>query len=164
MLEFMLSRLTMSLCAVIILLTLAPIVYSLSQGEEGLNSYDSLEELGLRFDELATSPGEVKLELFIKDYLQLESDYFILRQSSLWFVSVDGRSARSIPDGLRIFMVSGSSNIEVGEARLGWSSIVTLSKRSNQFGVNIEVYIENLDATSITLEANISTSSRLLYM
>jgi hypothetical protein len=164
MLEFMLSRLTMSLCAVIILLTLAPMVYSLPQGEDGLNSFDSLEELGSRFDEMATSPGEVKLELSIKDYLQSESDYFILCQQSLWFVNVDGRSVRSIPDGLRIFMVSGSSNMEVGEARLGWSSIVVLSKRSNLFGVNMEVYIENLDATSNTLAANISTSSRLLYM
>ena len=162
MLEFMLSRLTMSICAIIVLLTLAPWAYSLPQAGEVVNSLDSLEELASRFDEVATAPGEAKLELAVRDYLQQEGDRFILRQNSLWFVNKEIQNARPIPEGFRIYVSSGIAEVEVEEAQLEWASMLSLSKHLARNQVIMEVHIENLEATSETFSPNLSTSSMLL--
>jgi hypothetical protein len=162
MIEFMLSRLTMSLCAVIIILTLAPLMYSLPLDENDEGSCSSLEVLVSRFDELSSTPGESKLELTIRDYLMDEDDNFILRKQSLMLICEEGCSVRPFQEGIRIFLASDTSEVEVEEAKLGWASIMVLSKIPTQYGAILEAHIENLEATSDTLAANMSTSSKLL--
>lgn len=162
MMEFMLSRLTLSLCAAIVLITLAPLMCSFYLGENDQSSCDSLEALVSRFDELSSSHGEVKLELAIQDYLNDEGDNFILHKRTLTLISSEGSTARPIQESIRIYVSTGSLEVEVEEAKLGWTSKMTLIKGPSQSGAIVEAHIENLEATSVTLAANMSTSSKVL--
>jgi len=162
MLEFMLSRLTMSVCAIIVLLTLAPVVCSIPWSTEGTPSRTALEELALRFQEVAIAPGDARLMIALSDYLDEEGEYLVLRQGSLWLMSGAVQEARPLPEGFQIYVPSYSGEIKVEQARLEWASTLTLSKSVIRDMPILEAHIENLEATSETFSAKPFTSSSLL--
>ena len=164
MLEFLLSRLTMTLCGVIVLLALAPMASSLPLGEDSDIAFDSLRELASRFDEVASCPGEIKLELKVCEYLHDGGDHFTLFKQSLWLESKRGYLAISLATAFRIYLDSARSSIEIEKGELSWGSVITLCKHPVGDGALFEAHIENLEATSDTLSPNRSTSSMVLYM
>ncbi len=161
MLEFLLSRSVMSLCAVIVLLTVAPLAVTIHQYGGNVPG-NSLEELASRFEDIAILPGEARIRIEVRDYLGSESNHFVLYQRSIWLVGPQGRFAHSIPFDCRLFLTSLLYQKEVTEADLDWNSVMTLNKWSDRNGTRIEAHIENFEATSLTFMANLSTSSKVL--
>jgi hypothetical protein len=162
MIEFVLSRLSMSLCALVVIVTIAPVICSLPWSTEAPNSHDSLEHLVSRFQEVENAPGEVSLRAMLDDYPLREGEHFILRQGSLCLVGPDLQEARSIPEGFEIYVGRYGAEVRVEQVQLDHSSMMTLSKENTEQGTSLKAYIENLEATSETLSLNLSTSSMLL--
>jgi hypothetical protein len=163
MLEFLFSRLTMSLCAIMVLFALAPLACSSFISDHGNSPEDALKQLASRFDEVAYSSGEVRLELHVSDYLREGIDYFLLRGQSLWLEGEETCLDCHLPYPFRIYLDSGGSEVELEEARLSRGSTLTLWRNLAGVGAVLEAHIENFDAISDTLSPNISASSKSLY-
>jgi hypothetical protein len=160
MLEFMLSRLVMSICALLVLLVLAPVCVQLPSGITGQPDA-SLEELESRFEEVAAAPGEATLVVEMGDYLG-EGDLLFLYPSAISLVGNDGQSSCSLPGEFQITTEHGDEKHQLDKAVLDQRSCLHLSKHRSEDGMALEAHIENLAATSATLSPNTSTSSRVL--
>ena len=160
MFELMLSRLVMSICALLVLLTLAPICVQLPSGIAG-QSIDSLDELESRFEEVAAAPGEAKLAIEMGDYLE-EGDLLFLYPSAISLVRNDGQSSHPLPGEFRITVAHDDDEQLLDKAVLDQYSDLYLSKHRSADGMTLEAHIENLAATSATVSPNTSTSARVL--
>jgi hypothetical protein len=160
MLELMLSRLVMSICAMLVLLALAPLCVQLPSGIAGQPDA-TLDELESRFEEVAAAPGEATLAIEMGDYLE-EGDLLLLYPSALSLVGNDGQSIRPLPGEFRITMAHGDEEHVLDKAVLDQHSSLYLSKHRSADGMTLEAHIENLAATSATFSPNTSTSARVL--
>lgn len=160
MLEFMLSRLVMSICALLVLLALAPICV---QPPSGISDrpYASLNDLGSRFEEVASAPGEATLAIEMGDYLE-EGDLLFLYPSAISLVVHDGQSICPLPVEFQITVDHGDEKHLLDKAVLDQRSRICLSKHRSEDGMALEAHIENLVATSATFSPNTSTSARVL--
>ena len=160
MLEFMLSRLVMSICALMVLFAIAPVCVQLPSEVAG-RSDASLDELGSRFEEVAAAPGDATLAIEMSDYLE-EGDLLFLYPSAISWVGNDGQSSRPLPGEFRITMAHGDEERLLEKAVLGRHSVLYLSTQRSAYGITLEAHIENLAATSATFPPNTSTSARVL--
>jgi hypothetical protein len=162
MIEFMLSRLTMSICAILVLLTLAPAIWTLPWPMADLVSRSSLDQLASRFQEVANAPGQARLELSMSDYLEREGMHLILRPGGLWLIDNEVQEVQPLPEGFLIFIRCDGAEVRTEHAQLNWATTLTLSKSIASDDVILEAHIENLEATSETASANLSMSFSLL--
>jgi hypothetical protein len=162
MIEFMLSRLTMSICAILVLLTLAPVICTLPGPMEDSVLRSSLDQLASRFKEVANAPGKARLELSMSDYLEREGMHIILRPEGLWLVDNEVQEVQPLPEGFLIFVCCDGVDVRTEQAQLNWATTLTLSKSIASDDVFLEAHIENLEATSETASANLSMSFSLL--
>ena len=160
MLEFMLSRLVMSICAMLVLLALAPAC--LQPPSEIVDRPEaSIDELESRFDEVVAAPGEATLVIEMGDYLE-EGDLLFIYPMAISLVGNDGQSSRPLPEEYRITMVHGDEEQLLDSAVLDQHSSLHLYKHRSADGMTLEAHIENLAVTSATFSPNTSTSARVL--
>jgi hypothetical protein len=162
MMEFILSRLTMSICALILMLTLAPVLCGLPWSAEPSTSSDTLDRLASVFREVENAPGEALVKLELSDYPIQEEERLLLRKGSIWLIGQGHEEARSVPQGYQILLRQGSGETVVEQAWLDGNALLTLSKTISGEGESLEAHIENFEATSDTRSANPSTSSMVL--
>jgi hypothetical protein len=160
MLEFMFSRLVMSICALLVLLALAPLC--VHPPSETANPPDALlYELESRFEEVVAAPGEATLVVEMGDYLE-EGELLFLYPSAISLVGDEGQSSFSLPGEFQIITERGDKEHQLDKAVLDQRSCLHLSKHRSEDGMVLEAHIENLAATSATLSPNTSTSARVL--
>jgi hypothetical protein len=160
MLEFMLSRLVMSICALLVLLALAPICVHPPSGTAD-PPHALLNDLESRFEEVAAAPGEANLVILMADYLE-EGDLLLLYPSAISLVENNGQTSCPLPAEFKITTDNGDEEHQLDKAILDQRSYLRLSKLRSEDGMALEAHIENLVATSATLSPKTSTSARVL--
>jgi len=164
LLEFVLSRVTLSICATMLILCLAPWFVGSMEGADDDLEKSSFQELALIFTGATTSPHRLHLEVRISDYLSAEGSFIHLEKGSIWLVRGTERMAQEVPSQFMLFMLKSGIVQEVQSADLTGMSKLTIVREEIDGRPQAFVYIENLDATSCTASAKRSTSSSLLYM
>jgi hypothetical protein len=161
MLESFLSKFVMGMCAILIIAAISSSFVSTQDYADervAIGTLRSLSELIFAVDRV-TEPVSLRFDLL--PTMCPKFDRLELAPGSISMVGEEGRISVEVPDGLVI--LSAPHQGKICEKLEAWPpSKIIVERQFADSGPRTVIYVENLDATTVTSSANRSHSSSVL--
>lgn len=142
----------------VLIVIIVPLLTSpMDQAEERM-ARAQLSELADELRRAAWAPYELSIRLGTEDLLRGEGARLRFEKGSIWLVRHDARLAEEVPEDIALFMVSKAGPRQVPQADVLPGGIVLVTRVRDHHGFVTRAYIENFEATSETVAANLATS------
>ncbi|MEM0449435.1 MAG: hypothetical protein QW520_06405 [Methanomassiliicoccales archaeon] len=155
MLEFLLSRSALAICATLLIGIITPMFSNTIQSYYEQECRNSLKELAAEIERANSSPFCLTIQLNTDRVLIAENSYLRIMNGSLWLIKDGNHIAVEIPQDIELYAKSKNDMKITSTLEVRSKDKLIIARIAREERLQTIIYSENFDPNSFMISANL---------